>query len=614
MFLNNFYKEYFATYKTDLHRVWKGINEIINTKSNTNSSPNLIIHNKKEINNPENIAGIFNNFYGNIAKETKNEIPKSKKNFTEFLKHPNRNSIFFTPTTPIEIYKLIQNMDDTKASGPNSISTRVLKIIAPSASDILSNIINECLDIGSYPPCLKKASIKPLHKKGSRLDVGNYRPISLLSNINKIFEKLLLSRIINFFNQNKILYEKQFGFRKGHNTKHAITALTELIRESLDNNGFAAGIFIDLKKAFDTVEHSILIHKLRHYGIRGKALDTLRSYLSNRSHCVEIQDVKSDYVIVEHGVPQGSVLGPLLFIIYINDLHNCIENSETIHFADDTSLLCRETSLKKLTKKINRDLSLIVDWLRANKISLNTSKTELVLFKNPTKQITKHLNFRLSGQKIHRSSSVKYLGILIDENLSWEHHLRSLSSKLARAVGFLSKLRHCLNYKTLLSVYYALFDSHINYCIQCLGHVNITSLEKIEKLQNKAMRIIHFKTQRDSVKPLYIRSRILPIRKQLQMINCLFAFDFINDNTPPYFNDFFRLANENRRHNTRSSSLKFEIQKTRTVRYGTYNIANSITKDWNNIHPNLSIPDLRKVSRSTFKKHLHQYIICKLAE
>ena len=193
---------------------------------------------------------------------------------------------------------------------------------------------------------------------------------------------------------------------------------------------------------------------------------------------------------------------------------------------------------------MNRDLALLVQWLRSNKISVNTSKTEVILFKNKnkdiplkkfsddkTKSLSKKINFRLSGQKLNTTNNAKYLGLILDEHLIWDTQLHNLSIR-SRSVGILAKLRHYLDYKTLLSVYYALFDSQVNYCIQCLGFVTQESFDKIESLQNKALRIIHFKSNRDSVKPLYVKSRILPIRKQLVVKNCLFAYDFFHNKLP----------------------------------------------------------------------------------
>lgn len=609
---NNYYKTFFSDNSHNLKQKWKVVNEIIGTKSKSDLSPKLLLHGNVQITNDKDIAETFNNFYGSVADHTKNKIPQTDKTFNEYLGDPNLSSIFLTRITPAEVIKIINKLDNQKAYGPSSIPTYFLKLVAPTAGILLSQIFNNCIMECSYPECLKKATIKPLHKKDSKLDVGNYRPISLLSNINKIFEKLLHCRLVKFFENNNLLCENQFGFRKGHSTNHAIIALTEIIRKSLDKNNFAAGVFIDLQKAFDTVDHSILLHKLEHYGVRGPALELFKSYLNDRTHCVEIRNTSSKFIPIKHGVPQGSVLGPLFFIIYINDLHLSLENSTTIHFADDTSLVCCDESIKSLNRKVNRDLALLVHWLRANKISLNTSKTEIVLFRTTRKIITKHLNFRLSGQKLNLSSKTKYLGIILDEHLSWDPQIHDLTAKLSRSVGFLSKLRHFVDYKTLISVYFALFDSHINYCLQAIGYITQASFDKLEVLQNKALRLIHFKPARHSSRPLFIRSGILPLKKQLKVKNCLFALDHVNNKLPNYFSNFLRFSTHIE--GTRQSPLRLEPPTTNTVRFGSYSIATLISKDWNELHTKVKITDLKKVSKETLKDHLRRFLLTKIAE
>ena len=378
------------------------------------------MHKDKEYDNDNDIAEAFNNFYGSIAEKTKAKIVNTNTTFDEFMPRPNQNTFFAVPTTAVEIADLIRNLNTNSAVGPRSIRSDILKLISPSVSPMLSQIFNECLIEGIFPDCLKTAQITPVHKKDSLIEIENYRPISLLSNIGKLFEKLLHDRIYKFFEKENLLFNKQFGFRKHHNTSHAIIALTESIRNSLRKKEYSVGVFVDLQKAFDTVEHDILIKKLDTYGLRGTSNNLLKSYLSNRKHNVKIRKSISKSLDLKHGVPQGSVLGPLLFLIYINDLHRAIDHSETYHFADDTCLLNKNTSLKQLNKQTNHDLRRLVDWLRCNKISLNASKTEIILFKGKHEVIEKKLHFKLSGQKLTLKNHVKYLGIYLDEHLDWK--------------------------------------------------------------------------------------------------------------------------------------------------------------------------------------------------
>ena len=250
----------------------------------------------------------------------------------------------------------------------------------------------------------------------------------------------MYSRLVTFLESHKCIYNRQFGFRKKHSTNHVLLNITESIRKALDDGYFACGVFVDLQKAFDTVDHEILLAKLNHYGIRGHANTWFRSYLTHRQQYVTISGYKSSMKGIKYGVPQGSVLGPLLFLIYINDLHNAIKFSSVYHFADDTNFLHFNNSLKSLGKKVNIDLKLLCNWLNANKISLNSNKTEYILFKHPRRNLNYELKIKINGLNLYPSSFIKYLGIYIDCNLSWKKHVDETSLKLRRANGALKTL------------------------------------------------------------------------------------------------------------------------------------------------------------------------------
>ena len=320
---------------------------------------------------------------------------------------------------------------------------------------------------------------------------------------------------MNIFN---CLTELQFGFRANHSTSHALVSITEKIREALDTGHFACGIFIDLQKAFDTVDHGILVSKLEYYGARGITKNWFSSYLHNRKQFVTINGFKSSLKNVNFGVPQGSVLGPLLFLIYINDLNLSIKNSIVHHFADDTNLLCIDKSIKALCKKVNYDLKGITNWLNANRISLNVNKTEYIIFRKPRKLIDSEIKIKLNGKRLYPSTCIKYLGVLLDEHLSWKPHMNELTKKLNRSNSMLSKIRHYVDLNTTRSLYFSIFSSHISYCCQVWGQNGNPHLNRILSIQRSALRIINFMPFRSDVYFMF-RSLNIPLFSNLVRIS-----------------------------------------------------------------------------------------------
>ena len=311
-------------------------------------------------------------------------------------------------------------------------------------------------------------------------------------------------RLIEFLEGKQILCYRQFGFRKDFSTNHVILTLLESIQKALDDGQFACAIFIDLEKAFDTISHDILLEKLNQHGIRGIANDWFRSCLNDRTQFVSVNGFNSDYKTVKYGVPQGSVLGPLLFLIFINDLNIAIKNSETFHFADDTCLLNIKDSIKKINKVVNKDLKFLIQWLHANKISLNVAKTEVIIFRRKKKQLDFDLNLKICGKKLQASSYVKYLGIYLDQYLDWSPHANHLSDKLIKTNAMLCKLCHYVNEATIKSIYYVVFHSHLSYVCTAWGQ-NLNPKHRINLLQKKAMRITSFAHYDAHVLPIFVK-------------------------------------------------------------------------------------------------------------
>ena len=303
----NYFENFFTKNANNIKDTWKGIKSIICIKSKKKNQANSVLIDNKLISEPKKVADTYNDYFSSIATELQNNIHHHGKNFSFFLKEENTNSFFINPTNLIEVANLIDELHAKKAHGPTSIPTDILKLIKPTIAQPLVEIINLSFNTGTYIDSLKISKVIPIFKdKGSDLDFKNYRPISLLSNINKIIEKIIHERLYSFLEQFNCIYELQYGFRKQHSTNHCLFDLTESIRKAIDENKYAVGIFVDLQKAFDTVDHTILLKKISHYGVRGTANKWFESYLTNRSQSVTINGADAEIKPMKYGVPQGS--------------------------------------------------------------------------------------------------------------------------------------------------------------------------------------------------------------------------------------------------------------------------------------------------------------------
>ena len=412
---------------------------------------------------------------------------------------------------------------------------------------------------------LKTAKVTPLHKKGDRDIVENFRSISILSQIYKIFEKLIHARLMTFLNKHNILSNNQFGFRKGHNTSHAINHLNEQVIKNLEQKKVCALLFIDLKAAFDTVNHNILIQKLEHLGIRGNILRLLSSYLVNRKQFIKSGDIESSILLVLCGVPQGSVLGPLLFIIYINDIPDSCA-LECSLYADDAALQLADKNVKRLKRTMNQELKLLDDWLISNKLTLSLIKTNYMLISNTNVLTDKdRKKFKLSIRKytLHEVDHIKYLGVILDNKLNWGHHLAYLVTKFSQVAGMLYKTRDILPLKSRIMVYNSLAGSYLNYGIISWGTATQTALKKLKSLQNRMVRYITFSPPRTNVDHKYKALNILTI-EQLHFCEIAKLVHSVHNKTSPLvFQDYF--LNASHSHNTRfRHNCQYALPQPRT--------------------------------------------------
>ena len=499
------------------------------------------------------------------------------------------NSFFLTPTTPSEIFDIINSLNNKKATGPNSLPVYILKVYNPLFSDLLSKIINLSFVTGIFPELCKLAKVIPIFKKDNEQLCENYRPISLLPIFSKIYEKIIYIRMYKFLIDNNLLYNRQFGFRSQFSTTHALISLTERIKSLLDMGHVAAGIFLDLKKAFDTVNHHILITKLYYYGFRGISNILLKSFLLNRKQFVSINGFNSEILNVTCGIPQGSTLGPLLFLIYINDFRFSLEKSYVSHFADDTCLTQSANDKNSLELSLNSELINVAEWLYANRLSLNVNKSKLLLFQSKWLHTDQNdFVIKLAGHNMKLDKFVNFLGVTIDNNLSWDCHILNLSKKLGRANGIISILRHFVPKKTMLSVYHAIFQSQIMYGCPVWSMTSLKNVNTINLLQKKCIRILNFGPFNCHTNSLFHDNKLLKLNDIVKNEVIKLAYQFKNNALPNDLNCIFQ-CNENI-YNTRNMNhggLIVPIIKTKS--YGDRTLRYTVPRVWNDFIKNVNI-------------------------
>ena len=392
----------------------------------------------------------------------------------------------------------------------------------------------------AVPDSLKNAKIIPLYKKGNINSITNYRPISLLPTLSKVFERVIFNQLYLYLDHNNLLSEEQYGFRANHSAELAAINLADYIVQEIDRKLTPVNIYIDLSKAFDTLNFDILLCKLHYYGITDIALKLLKSYMSNRKQYVKYNVNESGFKEIKTGVPQGSILGPLLFSIYINDLSTISNTFKFIMYADDTTIYFNTEDFPKdnLAKHITTELDKVDVWLKHNKLSLNVEKTKCMTFHTCQKK-TELLQLSIDGKPIEHVKYFKFLGILFDENLTWKCHINMVTNKLSKVIGILNRLKHVYPQNALLSIYHYLFATHLNYGLLLWGtHVN-----RVSKLQKKTVRIMSNSEYLAHSEPLFKTLKLLKIEDLYKLKLMKFYYNLSYNLLPSHFNYYLEVIN-----------------------------------------------------------------------
>lgn len=505
---NNYYTNEINRNSKNPRNLWKCINDIIDETNNKNADIKIE-------------ASELNSYFAEVGKKHAEAIPKS--GYLDNLQFKNydtlQNSWYLTPVEASDVEKIIHKLKNNASPGTDNISNYTLKQIAQYIAEPLADIINKIFVTGTFPNHFKIAKLKPIFKGGDKTKPSNYRPISLLSNLAKIAEKLIKVRLINFLDKNNIIEEQQFGFQRNKSTEDALCSFVNQISNNLNKRNKTMSIFLDLSKAFDTIPHETLFKKLHKIGIRGITLDLFKSYLQERSQILTLNSQKSNLNLTAYGLPQGTVLSPVLFLIYVNDLLKLkLKNGKIVSFADDTAIIFSSANWLNLFNDAESDIITIKKWLDLNTMSLNVNKTKYITFSpNSTGTPENHFKLRLHSHcsnqlicncpEIEKVNNTKYLGVIIDENLKWQQHISFLCKKLKYISYKFYKLNKILNINNLKTVYHALVQSVLQYGLVIWGAAYDVHIENL------------FIIQKNIIKTILNRSRLYPTNLIFQDFN-----------------------------------------------------------------------------------------------
>ena len=575
-----YYRNKFNECAGNSGKIWNIINSVLKRQKRTVANDYLMENNEK-ITDPHKIASTFNTNFINVGKKLAEKIPVTNNNFLSYLPDKQYPVLTLSPVTIDELSVAIQQLRDS-SPGYDGIPMKIIKAAMHSLALPILHLCNQSFLLGQFPDDLKLAKVTPIFKAGDKSLPKNYRPISVLPVISKILEKIMYIRLIDHCESNNLLTDCQYGFRKGKSTESAITTFKDHILQSFDKREFTLSIFLDLSKAFDTIDHEILLKKLEYYGIRGVALNWFRSYLENRSQFVVYNSIKSIKQLISYGVPQGSILDPLLFLIFINDFINSSKALKFILFADDSTLFASDSNLKTLIDTVNDNLKTVYDWINANRLTLNIDKTKYIVFHRKKRFDRNICNVKLGNVVLERKENIKFLGVIVDDRLSWRLHMEYVASKINKQCGILYLTRDCFNREIMVKLYYALVYPFITYCHTIWGLGGKSNLEVIKRAQNRFIRTIMYQPKFAHTTELFKQLNILKLDDISTYCSALFVFKSINNIS----NEGLFSFRNNERYELRSNDqldipLKISTQSQSSIDYHG-------AKTWNQLPQSIS--------------------------
>ena len=539
----SYYKSSLENSNGNPKKTWGIINEVLG-RNRVKVGISEVVVDGDSINDKTSIAQSFNDYFSGIASSLASKIPPVQTDPLNYVHNHNGIRFEFKILSRSDVRDVIINLNNS-AAGIDDIQPKIIKFVVDEILDVITYICNLSFKDGLFPSELKLAKISPIFKSGAKTDISNYRPISVLPAISKILEKLANSQLNEYLDRNNITNNNQYGFRKFRSTESALVHFNNDVVRALDNNNYLVAVFLDFSKAFDTVVHSILLDKLKYYGIEDVSLSWFTSYLTCRKQCVVIdRNFYSDFKDITYSVPQGSILGPTLFNLYINDLCNCLKHSKSVLYADDSVIYSEGHDINELVNNINSDLNEISKWLMSNKLTLNLTKSHYIVF---TKKNANNLhvfpNVKINNNDILRVSETRFLGVIFTCNLNWRKHIDTITSKLNKQNSILFLIRNKLTKCCLRLIYFSLVYPYLIYCNVIWGNTFYSSLKSMIIVHKKIIRTMSFAKRFDHTDPLYTQYNILSYDKL--HIYCKAIFVYKNLNNLITYNLYSRSAYDN---------------------------------------------------------------------